>query len=488
MGGTVPAPGPRRSYRFAPDADLVQEGSSLRIVTPRGPAVFQDLSPAQAAALGMLRSGATEADLTGSLRDQEGAAGATWGVYTLTRLLQLGLVELWLDDETAQPLLRLLVIGRDFQPAERPLPPAPFRFSRFAWMRQDDGQAVLESPRSLTQVRCLDWRVPALAAALAPGATPDALPALPGVSAETVRAVTSLLFQAGFLEPVSLPEAARQDPVARALDQWEFHDLLFHSRSRQGRTRNPYGGTYRYAGQREPEPAVKDVPWPATVQLPRPDVQTLRRTDRPLADVMEARRSLRTPGEEPLTLDQLGEFLYRTARVRGRTRTEHEEVSNRPYPGGGADYELEIYPLVHRVSGLDGGLYYYHPLTHSLHLVREPAGLTQAVLRDAAQKAPPGHLPDVLLCITSRFQRLTYKYQSIPYAVTLKDLGVLYQTFYLAATAMGLAPCALGGGDSDLFAAASGLSYFVEPQVGEFMLSSRHPSEGGEFHLPGQSG
>lgn len=482
MNSTEPSPATR--FRYAGGVRPVAADGDVRLETPRGPATFRDLSPAQSQALDLLRDGATEADLTRILQDAEGATGATWAVYTLNRLVQLGLVDLHLVDEAGAPLLQVLVIGRDYKRVERPLPPAPFHLSRFAWIRQDAGQVVLESPRSMTQVRFADWRGPAIAGLLAAGVTADALPALPGVTPATVQAVTSALFQAGFLEPVELPAAARQDPVALALDQWEFHDLLFHSRSRQGRHRNPYGGNYRYEGAREPEPAVKSVDWPRSVSLPKPDIRILREADPPFAQVLEARRSLRTPGDDPLTLEQLGEFLYRTARVRGRTRTEHEEVSNRPYPGGGADYELEIYPLVHRVAELEQGLYYFHPLDHALHLVTAPSGVTTALLRDSAQKAPPGHLPDVLFCITSRFQRLTYKYQSIPYAVTLKDLGVLYQTFYLAATAMGLAPSALGGGDSDLFAAASGVPYFVEPQVGEFMLSTRNPVEGGEFQFP----
>ena len=58
------------------------------------------------------------------------------------------------------------------------------------------------------------------------------------------------------------------------------------------------------------------------------------------------------------------------------------------------------------------------------------------------------------------------------YAASLKNAGVLMQTLYLVATAMGLAGCALGGGDSDLFAAAAGTDYFAEPAVGEFMLGT----------------
>jgi len=65
------------------------------------------------------------------------------------------------------------------------------------------------------------------------------------------------------------------------------------------------------------------------------------------------------------------------------------------------------------------------------------------------------------------------------YALVLKDVGVLLQTFYLVATAMGLAPCALGGGDSDLFARASGLDWLVEGAVGEFVLGSRRDAEKG---------
>jgi SagB-type dehydrogenase family enzyme len=59
------------------------------------------------------------------------------------------------------------------------------------------------------------------------------------------------------------------------------------------------------------------------------------------------------------------------------------------------------------------------------------------------------------------------------YAQVLKDLGVLYQTMYLAATAMNLAPCGLGGGDADLFAQAAGTDYYKETSVVEFLLGSK---------------
>lgn len=82
----------------------------------------------------------------------------------------------------------------------------------------------------------------------------------------------------------------------------------------------------------------------------------------------------------------------------------------------------------------------------------------------------------MLLVITARFGRLFWKYRSVAYAVVLKHIGVLYQNLYLVATNMGLAPCALGGGDSDVFAKATGLNYVEESSVGEFMLGSRRMS------------
>ena len=59
------------------------------------------------------------------------------------------------------------------------------------------------------------------------------------------------------------------------------------------------------------------------------------------------------------------------------------------------------------------------------------------------------------------------------YATILKDTGVLMQTMYLVAEAMGLAACAVGGGHSDIFARTAGTNYYEETTVGEFILGRR---------------
>lgn len=470
-------------YRFSATAALHLEAEEATLATPRGPVGFRHLDPGQCRVLEALDGvGSTEAGLLHARGDGAGAAGAAWVHYTLDRLVQLGMVDRLIGDP---PLAVIEVIGGAHRGSGRALPEAPLRLSRFACLRQDGDRLVLESPRSHTRFVFTDTRGPTVLGQVAAPVVASEVEWATAVDVADAEALLTALFQEGFMEPAA-PLGPDAPAEAQALREWEFHDLFFHSRSRQGRHSNPYGATYRFADRRAPLPAVKPTPEGCHVELSRPDLSWLRAHDLPFAQVVESRRSHRLPGPDPLDADQLGAFLYRSARVRGRRGTEHEEVSNRPYPGGGADYELEIYPIVHRVTDIEAGVYHYGPLEHRLVRLGDLDGAAARFATDVASKAPPGHLPDVLFAVTARFLRLTYKYQSIPYAIALKDLGVLYQTFYLTATAMGLAPCAVGGGDSELFAMATGLSPFVEPQIGEFMVSSRHPDDGDGHPLPDQ--
>jgi SagB-type dehydrogenase family enzyme len=198
---------------------------------------------------------------------------------------------------------------------------------------------------------------------------------------------------------------------------------------------------------------------------------------------LEARRSIRQYGDPPITARQLGEFLYRVARVRRLLPPDPAAggrpyaVSSRPYPSGGATYDLELYVTANTCLDLPAGLYHYEPLGHQLERLTERTAEVEALLRDAQASAGLAEPPQVLITLASRFQRLSWKYAAMAYATTLKNVGVLYQTMYLAATAMGLAPCALGGGNADLFARAAGTDYYAESSVGEFMLGSAPTGE-----------
>ena len=77
------------------------------------------------------------------------------------------------------------------------------------------------------------------------------------------------------------------------------------------------------------------------------------------------------------------------------------------------------------------------------------------------------------MTIAARVGRIFWKYESMGYAAILKNTGVLYQTMYLVAEAMGLGACGIGGGHSDLLSKAAGLDYYAESAVGEFLIGTR---------------
>jgi SagB-type dehydrogenase family enzyme len=291
------------------------------------------------------------------------------------------------------------------------------------------------------------------------------------------------LADAGLIVEVSLDDRGEEDP---ALAQWSFHDLLFHSRSRSGTHDYPIGGTYPFLNVIPSLPALKPIMSENTVVLPKPDIRQLEDDDPPLAKVMETRKSVRRYGRQPIKTEQLSEFLYRVARVRwvadpDPARLLYYQVTDRPYPSGGACYDLELYIIANSCTGIAQGIYHYDPCDHQLCMVSQPNASMDALLSDAKRSAGLVVEPQILVVLSSRFQRLSWKYSGIAYATTLKNVGVLYQSMYLAATAMGLAPCALGAGNASLFAQAVQSEYFAESSVGEFLLGTSAQTDVGDF-------
>jgi SagB-type dehydrogenase family enzyme len=209
------------------------------------------------------------------------------------------------------------------------------------------------------------------------------------------------------------------------------------------------------------------------IDLYKPDLKKLAETDPPLTKVLESRRSIRDFGKQPITAKQLGEFLYRSVRVREITKAEIEETSNRPYPNGGAAYELEFYLIVNNCQNIPMGFYHYDPQDHQLCKISDRNEKVEALLQGAKYHNRQDVLPQVLIIIAARFQRVNWLYETIAYAGILKNVGVVLQTMYLVATALDLAPCALGSGNSDFFAAAAGTDYYAETSVGEFILATK---------------
>lgn len=352
-----------------------------------------------------------------------------------------------------------------------------FRLSRFACLRRVENETLLESPLGHAVVILHDQRAAAATASLSIPRTVAEIATELDVPSIDAAAFLSLLTTARAVFPCDAEGRIAEDETV-PLRQWEFHDLLFHSRSRMGRHEYPYGGTFRFAGDVPPLPAIKKPMSERRVALARPDMAALDRTDVPFSRVLEARRSVRTRADTPISAAQLGEFLYRVARVKAVHAAAPEndqsyESSERPCASGGAMHEIELYLTITRCDGIEPGLYHYAPLAHELEHVTDLGTPQKRLVADACGSAGLESPPDILITLAARFQRVAWKYEAMAYAVILKNAGALYQQMYLVATAMNLAPCGLGGGDSDAFAEAAGLDYYCESSVGEFMLSGR---------------
>jgi SagB-type dehydrogenase family enzyme len=444
------------------DATFAVRGT-IRDVTVRG-------SPAVVAALRRLAgNGAAENDLIGGVLADEGPRAAARLGFYLRGLGGQGLLQrsAWSQGRR----LATLVPARPGV-AARPAAEGRYVLSRFAYLHVEDRRAVLESPRASARLLLEDPRAAAVVLALFRPLTLDELSARnPGLPA---AALLGLLAGGGMAVEVERDGVSCEDSDP-ALRSWEFHDLLFHERSRR---REHAGATFRFLGefpQPGPRPPAHAGP---SIDLSRPDPEALRRTDPPFAAVQDARRS-RREYRSRLNVRELGEFLYRTNRVTGEERVGEPtecgpvelEIARRPYPAAGALYELELYVAAASCEGLEHGMYHHDPLRHGLTRIAADAEHVDALLADAAAGAAmAADRLQVLIVIAARVPRLAWKYAGIAYAAVLKDAGVLLDTMYLAATAMGLSPCAVGGGDCDRFARATGLRSVEETSVGEFLL------------------
>ncbi|MFD8499936.1 SagB/ThcOx family dehydrogenase [Amycolatopsis sp. NPDC059657] len=374
-----------------------------------------------------------------------------------------------------RPLLSVIPIGP--APFFRPEPvdaDRAIRLSRFAVLRAGEGGMLLESPDApFLVLLSRPWAVRIASAFVEPCTIHDIV-ADTGLGEELVTDAVRYLVAAGVVLLDGVGEgfafAEDDDPDLR---HWCHHELMFHARSR---TRLACGRPESARGPRESAPpVVKPAPDGPRFSLPRPDLAAV--ADTPLTALLENDHVCPRFPEQPITVAQLGELLYRGARVRSvgpahLPAQESHEASQRPYFSVACLYELELYLTIDRCQGLPQGIYHYDPLGHSVTLINDAPADLAAVL-DLAMVAGAGHRrPAALITVTARLERTSWALGGAAYSTALLHFGALQQTLYLTGKAMGMSAHAVPLDAGDRVDRALKLTWPAEVALGECVLSA----------------
>jgi SagB-type dehydrogenase family enzyme len=386
--------------------------------------------------------------------------------------------------EGGVPLLSVVPVARDavFR-AARVDPSLPLRLSRFAALRSSDGDLLVESPLARFQVVLHRRVVSRIVVAMCAATSVAELATTLDIDRAVVADIVAYLVATGVVllgvwherEPGRVPLFAEDaDPT---LTRWSHHDLLFHARTRMGRHGGLTGVTFPHA-ESSPAPALVKAPRTGPrYELHQPTAEALSGSDPPLVDVVENTR-LCQEMRGPVTIEQIGELLFRAARVRSVSPAsaggDHVyEVSDRPYLSINGLYELELYLCANEAEGLPRGIYHYDPRQHALTLVRESAEDMAAMLESAMIGSGAGGWPPAMITITARVARSSWMYGGIAYSLTLTHVGALQQMLCISATAMGLAACVPAIDPGEAVDVALGLEWPAEVGVGEFVFGNR---------------
>ncbi len=208
----------------------------------------------------------------------------------------------------------------------------------------------------------------------------------------------------------------------------------------------PWGVPADQGWPRPPRPpAFKAYPGPK-VRLPPPRHQGLT-----VEQALQARRSARTYGSAPLSLDALGQLLFAAQGFTG----QRQGYRLRAAPSAGALFPYEIYVVVHRVQVLAPGAYHYDPRDHSLTLVRS-GHLARPLMRIGLQQE---HLATAaaVFALSAVIDRVRAKYGERGWRYVYMEAGHISQNIYLQATSLGLRSVAVGAFIDDDMNALLGL-------------------------------
>jgi SagB-type dehydrogenase family enzyme len=186
-------------------------------------------------------------------------------------------------------------------------------------------------------------------------------------------------------------------------------------------------------------PAQKPVPEDARLfELP-PAERLSFGQDRSISAALANRKSRRQYKGEPISFEELAFLCWSVQGV--REFYPEQKVTRRISPSAGARHPLETYIAVHRVTGLESGLYRYLPLDHQLCQLYIDEHMAERTARACTDFALPSACT---FAWTALPYRTEWRYGSAAFKFIALDAGHVCQNMYLACEAIGAGTCAIG--------------------------------------------
>jgi SagB-type dehydrogenase family enzyme len=175
----------------------------------------------------------------------------------------------------------------------------------------------------------------------------------------------------------------------------------------------------------------------------------------PIIDVIRHRSSHRNYNQQALTLEEISFLLWATQGVREKSTEGGITYVMRTVPSGGNRHPFETYLSIHRVAGVETGLYRYLPLDHKLVLEKSDPDLPERVNQgslnqNSGSAAKPYYFIKEAAAVfiwSAIPYRSEWRYYKAAARLVALDAGHVCQNLYTAAGAIGAGICAVGAFD-----------------------------------------
>ncbi len=155
-----------------------------------------------------------------------------------------------------------------------------------------------------------------------------------------------------------------------------------------------------------------------------------------LTQALYERRSVRSYGSEPLTLQEIAQLLWAAQGI------SEPEQGFRTVPSAGATFPLEVDLLVTGIPELRDGIYRYRPQEHRLEL-RVPGDRRGQLKEVALGQSAIGNAP-VVMVISAVIPRTARRYGKRAERYVHMEAGHSAQNVYLQGRALGIGTVVIG--------------------------------------------